>query len=208
MPLPQLHVEGNRIKDQSGKTVILRGVSIADPASLMFYRRDRPYDLFKIMELAVNEWHSNVIRLPVHPDGIDDVPGFEGDMEKYFRKYIVPAVDKAAGLGSYAIIDLHIFEDYTTKEKDRLIREFWGIAAPYYRDAAHVLFELFNEPIKPDDWDTWIKYAQPWVDMIKKLAPKNLLLVGGPRWCQNMAGAAKNPVKGDRKSTRLNSSHH
>lgn len=196
MHLSRLRVDGKFIKNQDNHTVILRGINTADPGSLMFFKRDRPHNLFKIMEQAVFEWHANVIRLPVHPDGIDDVPGFEGDAKKYFIKYIIPAVDKADSLGVYAIIDLHIFEDYTTKEKDRLIREFWGIAAPYYKDAPHVLFELFNEPVKPDDWDTWQKYSQPWVDMIRKLAPDNLLLVGGPRWCQNMSGAAKNPVTG------------
>jgi hypothetical protein len=196
MTLPSLHVSGNTIKDSSGKTIILRGVNTADPGSLMFFKRERPHDLFKIMEMAVKEWRANVIRLPVHPEGIDDVPGFEGDIKKYFTTYIIPAVDKAAKLGVYAIIDLHIFEDYTTAEKDRLIRAFWGIAAPYYKDTAHVMFELFNEPVKPDDWDTWKTYSQPWVDMIRKLAPENLLLVGGPRWCQNMAGASKNPISG------------
>ena len=196
MHLSRLHVEGNRIKDQTGKTVTLRGFSIADPASLMFYKRGRPLDLFQIMESAVMEWRANVIRLPVHPDGIDDVPGFVGDLKGYFGKYIKPAVEKAEELGVYAIIDLHIFDDYTTSEKNALVMEFWGIAASYYKDAPHVLFELFNEPVKPDDWDMWQKYAQPWADMIGKLAPDNLLLVGGPRWCQNMAGAAKNPVQG------------
>lgn len=196
MKLLPLHTEGKYLKDSSGNTIILRGVNIADPASLMFFRRERPHDLFKIMDMAVREWRAGVIRLPVHPDGIDDVPGFEGDAEKYFRKYLIPAVDRAKELGVYAIIDLHIFEDYTAKEKDDLIRGFWGIAAAYYRDAPHVLFELFNEPVKPDDWDKWRETAQPWVDMIRGIAQENILLMGGPRWCQNMSGAAKNPFKG------------
>jgi endoglucanase len=196
MAAPGLHVDGKFIRDTAGRPVILRGVSIADPKSLMFFKRERPHDLFKIMEIAALEWRASVIRLPVHPDGIDDVPGFEGDIKKYLKEYLAPAVSKAAELGVYAIIDLHLFEDYTVKEKDSLIREFWGIVAPYYRDAPHVLFELFNEPVRPDDWDTWQRYCRPWADMISKAAPKNILLVGGPRWCQNMAGAAKNPVDG------------
>jgi endoglucanase len=197
MTLQNLHTKRNLIQDINGKTIILRGVSTADPGSLMFHKRGRPYDLFEIIKMAVNEWHANVIRLPVHPDGIDDVPGFEGDVEKYFKAYIVPAADMAAELGVYVIIDLHIFDDYTTLEKDKLIRKFWGVVAPYYKDAPHVLFELFNEPVKPDDWDTWKKHSQPWVDYIRKLAPDNLLLAGGPRWCQNMAAAAKNPLTGN-----------
>ena len=32
--------------------------------------------------------------------------------------------------------------------------------------------------------------------MIRGLAPKTVILAGGPQWCRNMSGAAKNPVKG------------
>lgn len=196
MNLPWLHVDGKYIRDASNKEVILRGVSVADPKSLMFFKRGRPYDLFRIMDIAVNEWHANVIRLPVHPGGIDDVPGFEGGINNYLKDYLAPAVAKAVELGVYAVIDLHIFDDYTTKEKGRLVRDFWSAVAVYYKETPDVLFELYNEPIKPDNWDTWREYCQPWVDMVRKIAPSNLIVAGGPRWCQNMAGAAKNPLKG------------
>jgi hypothetical protein len=196
MSLARLNVAGNTITGASGKAVTLRGVSIADPKSLMFFKRKRPYDLFQIMEMAVNEWHSNVIRLPVHPDGIDDVPGFENNVDSYLKDYLAPAVRKAGELGAYAIIDLHLFDDYSTKEKNSLVRNFWSRVAAYYKETPHVIFELFNEPVKPDNWDTWAGYCQPWVDMIRNIAPENVILAGGPRWCQNMAGAAKNPIKG------------
>ncbi len=191
-----LRVDGRYIKDPSGKPVILRGVNVADPKSLMYFRRERPYDCLKIIEIAVKEWGANVVRLPVHPEGIDDVAGFEGNVEKYLREFIVPAVDKAAELGAYAIIDLHLVQDYGAKKDDALVRGFWKIAASYYRGFPSVMFELYNEPINPDNWHTWRKCCQPWVDMIRGIAPDNLILVGGPRWCQNMAAAAGDPVEG------------
>ncbi len=191
-----LHVEGRYLKDQENKTKILRGVSIADPKSLMFYKRERPYDLFKIMELACNEWHSGVIRLPIHPGGIDDIQGWEDNMNKYMEEYLIPAVEKAIDLKVYVIIDLHIFGDYMDKLADNQIRSFWKFAAPYYKSSPNVLFEIFNEPIKPDIWDTWLEIAQPWVDFVREMAPRNIILMGGPRWCQNMSGAAKNPFRG------------
>src|SRR5208283_3099858 len=102
-----LNVKGKYIEDQEGNAKILRGVSIADPKSLMFYKRDRPYDLFKIMEMAVNEWHANVIRLPIHPGGIDDIPGWGENIDEYMKDYLIPAVSKAIDLNTYVIIDLH-----------------------------------------------------------------------------------------------------
>jgi hypothetical protein len=69
--------------------------------------------------------------------------------------------------------------------------------APKYANSPNVIFELYNEPIYPDDWAAWKKTAQPWVDIIRASAPKNLILIGGPRWSQNVSEAATNPFKGN-----------
>jgi len=192
-----LHTDGRFLNDEEGNARILRGVSIADPKSLMFHKRERPYDLFQIIDMAVKEWHCGVIRLPIHPGGIDDVPGWEDDIVKYTEKYIQPVVQKAVDLNIYIIIDLHIFGNYIEKIADEQIRNFWKVAAPAYKNVPNVLFEIFNEPVKPDIWDAWKDTAQPWIDFVRFFASKNIIIAGGPRWCQNMSGAAKNPFNGE-----------
>ncbi len=69
--------------------------------------------------------------------------------------------------------------------------------APKYKNNPYVLYEVFNEPILPDNWSTWkTTIAQPAVNLIRSLAPDNLVLVGGPYWSSHMAGAATDPVIG------------
>jgi hypothetical protein len=79
---------------------------------------------------------------------------------------------------------------------DAVTRAFWKYVAPKYAGTPNVIFELYNEPIYPDNWNTWKKTAQPWVDLIRSVAPRNLILIGGPRWSQNVAEAASSPFDG------------
>jgi len=74
--------------------------------------------------------------------------------------------------------------------------------APRYAEDPHVIFEVYNEPTLPamyvNDWYTpkyagvwrrWKKTAQPWVDIIREHAPRNLIVVGSPGWSAMPEGA-------------------
>jgi len=192
----QLYVSGKKIKTKSGKVIILRGVSIADPEALNSYVRGRFLNLNQIMEIAVRDWSVNVIRLPVHPFGIDDQPGWNKNQLDYLENHLNLAVKKSIELGIYLIIDLHLICDYVTKEIDKLVTSFWSKVAYLYHDYTNLIFEIFNEPLYPDDWNKWQATVTPWIDLIREFTKDTLLLVGGPRWCQNMSGAVKKPIPG------------
>jgi endoglucanase len=194
--IEKLFVDNKKIKTQKGQEKILCGVSIADPEALNNYVRGRFLNLHQIMEIAVFDFRVNVIRLPVHPYGIDDQPGWISNPESYLKNHLDKAINKSIELDIYVIIDLHLICDYTSDEINKLVTSFWTQIAPIYSDYPNVIYELFNEPLYPDDWNKWKEIAQPWIDLIRKYAPDTLLLVGGPRWCQNMSGAAKNPFSG------------
>ncbi|WP_135364602.1 glycoside hydrolase family 5 protein [Halosimplex halophilum] len=127
---PQLHRDGNKLKDPSGNEVILRGVNIADPARLA--RSWRGKDTMGVFEKATSTddadeggWYSRIIRIPTQPQDIssaandlqmvhdDDwgplLPGQidESDMETYFSTYVDPLVDAAEEQGLYVMIDYH-----------------------------------------------------------------------------------------------------
>jgi hypothetical protein len=61
-PLSRIAVQGNHFVDEGGRTVIFRGVNVADPDSLA---RDGHWnrELFQ----AIASWGANVVRVPVHP---------------------------------------------------------------------------------------------------------------------------------------------
>jgi len=192
---PWLSISGRYIKDPGGKNVILRGVSLVD-ISVANSRTRNANALIDMATDNANGWYARVVRLPVYPDAIDGQPGWKTDPAAYFSKHLDPAVQHCISKQIYCIIDWHYIKDYNSNEVDTATRAFWKYVAPKYANSPNVIFELYNEPIYPDSWSTWKTTAQPWVDIIRAAAPKNLILIGGPRWSQNVAEAATNPFTG------------
>jgi len=190
-----LAVSDRYIKDSNGRSVILRGVSLVDVA----VANSRTRNANALIDMATDHadgWYARVVRLPVYPGSIDGQPGWNADPDVYFTEHLDPAVQYCISKQIYCIIDWHYIKDYTSSDVDTATRAFWNYVAPKYASSPNVIFELFNEPIYPDDWSTWKKTAQPWVDIIRAAAPKNLILIGGPRWSQNVAEAATSPFAG------------
>ena len=153
-----------------------------------------------VVDKAVNEFHAQVIRITVHP-GDPNYPteGWFSEInggEKYFNNHVKPLVDDLTSKGIYSIIDLHYVSDWSGLYPR--VKEFWTYMAPKYKDNPYVIYEIFNEPIYPDNWNSWKdEIAQPAVNLIRSLAPDNLIIVGGPFWSSHMSGAATNPVQGN-----------
>jgi endoglucanase len=192
---PWLSVSGRFIKDPSGNTVILRGVSLIDVSVANSRTRNARQQIDMATDNA-NGWYARVVRLPVYPDAIDGQPGWNANPDAYFNNHLNPAVQECIARQIYCIIDWHYIRDYNSSAVDTATRNFWNYVAPRYRTVPNVIFELYNEPINPDSWSTWKTWAQPWVNLIRAAAPNNLILVGGPRWSQNVAEAATNPFTG------------
>lgn len=199
-PIGWLNVQGNKIVNDQGQQVILKGVNIADPEHLNTKSNERPGISARIIANAATEtYHAQVVRLPILP-GNPSYPteGFFGPIngrEIYFKKHIEPLVNELTSKGIYVIIDLHYISDYQNLFPQ--VKEFWTFMAPKFNNNPYVIYEIFNEPILPDNWTTWKNtIAQPATDLIRAIAPNNLILVGGPYWSSHMAGAATNPVTG------------
>ena len=197
---PWLQVVGNKILNGKGERVILKGVNIADPQHLDTKPWERPgVTARSIASLATDEFHAKVIRLPILP-GDPNYPteGFfspTNGREIYFQKHIAPLVEELTKKGIYVILDLHYISDYGNLYSK--VHEFWQFMAPKYKDNPLVIYEIFNEPIYPNNWSTWKStIAQPIVNLIRTHAPNNLVLVGGPYWSSNILGAATSPVEG------------
>lgn len=185
IPTPWLHVEGKWIKDPKGNNVVLRGISLAGLA------QTRSKTVNQRIDMATNTadgWYSRVVRLPVEPEKWNTAP------DDYFKNILDPAVQYCIGKGIYVIIDWHHvahYEQHTTATTN-----FWNYIAPKYKNIPNVLYEVYNEPIDPNNWTTFKNWIQPIVDRIRSKAPKNLVLVASPRWATKLSGAIDNPVTG------------
>ncbi len=192
---PWLSVSGRFIRDPQGNNVVLRGVSLVD-VSVANSRPRNAVTLTNMVTDDANSWYARVVRFPVYPNAIDGQPGWIANPDSYFNNHLDPAIQNCISRQIYCIIDWHYISDYTSNTIDTTTRAFWSYVAPRYANTPNVIFELYNEPINPDNWSTWKTTAQPWVNLIRSLAPNNLILIGGPRWSQNLSSAASDPFVG------------
>jgi len=187
-----LHVEGRRFVTSNGEVVRLQGLMPSEPYELEGKKRfSRPF----FEEMATSG--ANVIRIPVHPHTWTENPD-------YLWRYLDPAVAWAGELGLYAIIDWHSIGNIETGEApllpelyshtEEMTVEFWTQVASYFRDAPHVLFEVFNEPqgISPEDWQ---RKATELVAVIRKQGARQPAIVGGTDHGRDLAWVLVTPVE-------------
>lgn len=191
--VPWLYVDGNRIKDSSGNNVTLRGVSILAPEHNNECTTCASKPISEMLEWQADAgrgWQSRVVRLQVTCAKVSDPA-------QSFADIIDPYVQQAIAKGLYIIVDLHFVSNYGSGGIPQVfVMNFWKYVAPKYANTPNVLFEIYNEPINPDVWTTWKSYIQPVIDTIRAVAPRNIILVGGPQWSTRVNSAAANPMTG------------
>ncbi|MCU0914333.1 MAG: glycoside hydrolase family 5 protein [Planctomycetes bacterium] len=204
--LPWLHVEGNKIKDPRGQEVMLRGISLID----LGYTESRHGGVLQMIDRITDPhdpqgsspgWYPTVVRLPIcPPDAGSGAPlRWQPNEDSFYRDLLRPVVNSCAKKNLYVILDWHYVSD--TGPKVAQTSAFWRYMAPRFAHDSHVLFELFNEPMNQvgaerESWLSVRKDMQTWVDIVRTYASDNLILVGGPRWCQILAPMATDPVAG------------
>ena len=191
--VPWLYVDGNRIKDSSGNNITLRGVSILAPEHNNECTTCNTKSISEMLEWQADAgrgWQSRIVRLQVTCAKVSDPA-------QSFADIIDPYVQQAIAKGLYVIVDLHFVSNYGSGGIPQVfVMNFWKYVAPKYANIPNVLFEVYNEPINPDVWTTWKSYIQPVIDTIRAVAPRNLILVGGPQWSTRVNSAAANPMVG------------
>lgn len=195
--VPWLHVSGNQIKDASGNAVTLRGVSLLAPehnGECTTCGGSKPIsEMLAWQADASRGWYSRIVRLCVTTAKV-------ADPEHSFAEVIDPYVQLAVAKGLYVIVDLHYVSDFDagsgTGVKQQTVLDFWNYVAPRYANTPNVLFEVYNEPINPDNWASWKAFIQPVVTAIRAVAPNNLILVGNPQWSTRVNAAVTDPIAG------------
>lgn len=201
--IPGLSVEGNKLVDEDGNPITLRGVSIADPYRLNHV--DNRFSEAIFQELL--DWNVNVVRVPIHP-------GWWQAEKDYAQKYLDSVVQWGRKYGFYIILDWHAIGNPLTgqaqnpgwKEKGytiydsslELAENAWARLAERYGENSHVIFELFNEPTARGSlpkWSTWKSELTDLVDKIRERAENKLILVSGWEWSHNLGGFSTYPIE-------------
>lgn len=203
---PELKVVGNQVLTVEGKPVWLQGLSVD---SMQWSQGE---NVLWTIRVAIDDWKSNVIRLPVHETfwfgkGKGQPPGGEAA----YRETVDQAIKLASTRGAWVVLDLHGFGAPTEAHV-----AFWKEAAVRYRNNPAVLFELFNEP-HGLTWEVWrnggslkdVKHndvnptentlkteaddtpgMQALVKTVRDTGAKNILVIGGLDWAYDLSGVA------------------
>ena len=142
-----------------------------------------------------------VLRLPIKDYHLDTF-----SLEQVYQT-LQAGIDECVAQKVYCIIDWHAVDgeesaDWRSPKTQRRTKDFWHYMAPRFSNYSNVIFELYNEPGYPklvtaENWLGWRDVAQEWVNMIRKDAPDNIILISSPLWAQITQFAPLYPFEGD-----------
>lgn len=194
-----IRVDGNRFANESGETMIFKGLSISDPDKI---EKDGRWS--KAHFEVIKSWGANVVRIPVHPISVR-----QRGIENYV-KLLDQAVDWCSELGLYVIIDWHsignlnmeMFQANMYETTKRETFYFWKIISRHYKEIPAVAFyEVYNEPtvfngtLGSCTWSEWKEIVEDIVDVIYAHDKSVIPLVGGFNWAYDLRDMKFNPIE-------------
>jgi len=176
----QLAVNGKFLVNQQSEPVMLTGVSYG-----WHNWWPRFYNEESVTWLA-EDWGCSVVRaaLGVGPRGS------YLDRKEWSLEKIEAVIEGAIQNDIYVIIDWHSHEFHEEEAK-----AFFTEMAKKYGDHPHVIYEIFNEPVR-DSWEKVKAYSVEVIKAIRKHDPDNIILVGNPHWDQDIHIVADSPIEG------------
>ena len=174
-----LSVRGNRVVDQHGQPVTLRGMSL-------FWSQWAPrfYNAEAIGWLA-RDWKVTLVRVAVAVPGGGYLEHPERETAKAER-----AIEAAVANGLYVIVDWHAHDP--APEQAAI---FFQHIASKYGHLPNIIYETWNEPLEHHNWPGVVKpYHMDLIPKIRAIDPHNLIVAGTPAWSQDVDVAAADPL--------------
>lgn len=172
------------ILDESGKKVTLKGMS---SHGLAWYQNFYNFSTLKHLK---DDWKISVFRIAMYTEewgGYISNPGI--------KTKVNGIVDAAISLDLYVIIDWHILKDGNPRTHEKEAALFFDEMSKTWGGFPNVIFEICNEPNGYANWNNSIKpYAETIIPIIRKNAPKSLVIVGTGSWSQDILAPAQDPL--------------
>jgi endoglucanase len=178
----RLRVKGNRVVDQRGQPIQLRGMS-------WFWSQWTDFYVAKNVDVMVDDWKATLVRAAL---GVENDGGYLQNPQANVAK-VRTLVDRAIERGVYVIIDWH--DHHAQDHKAQAISFFREMAQTYGKEP-HVIFEIYNEPMNVS-WPVVKAYAEDLIRTIRDAGSNNLIIVGTPTWSQDVDVAANDRITSD-----------
>ncbi len=170
-------------------------------------------NVLKSTRVAMDDWGSNCIRLPLSQDRWFGWAQWQTDGGEAYRKLVDQVLAEVRQRKGWLVLDLH-WSNGGVKGKhmqqhampDQYSKLFWEDLATRYKNDPVVLFDLYNEP-RDVSWNVWQKggsvtngvdgggtvtYESPGmqglVDAIRAKGAKNVVVIGGLDWAYDLTG--------------------
>lgn len=185
-----LQVKGNRLADQNGNPIQLKGISTH---GLSWYPQYVNQDFFTQMR---DEWNVEIVRLAMYTAEYNGYCVGDEANKQTLKNVIGEGVNHATNLGMYVIIDWHILSDSNPLQNKEEAKAFFAEMAERYQGYNNVIYEICNEPNSGASWSDIKAYANEVIPVIREKDQDAIILVGTPNWSQFVNEAAADPVTG------------
>jgi endoglucanase len=176
----KLKVKGTQLVNAKGEAIALHGMSFG------WHNWWPRFYTAGTVKWLHDDWKCSVVRAAM---GVEPDRGYIKDSAGSVSK-IKAVVDAAIKEDIYVIIDWHSHNINLAEAQ-----AFFKNMATAYHAYPNIIYEIFNEP----DHETWPevkKYAEEVIAVIRAIDKDNIILVGSPRWDQDLQLPAADPIKG------------
>lgn len=181
-----LSTSGNRIVNEDGETVVLRGVN---RSGMEYDKKGRGLNEADIQFICL-EWKAQIIRVPFNQDWIMNDMAYLA-----FLDLVISWINK---YGAYALLDLQ-WENTEVKIPpipNAAAILMWQSLAARYKDNPGVLFDIHNEAHNTS-WEAWRSRASQIIVSIQGIHPKALIFISGLDWAYDLRGWQADPLPYD-----------
>jgi endoglucanase len=190
VPSPGIVSVHGRLRAEKARIVGAHGNAVSLAGNSFFWSQwQGKYYTPEVVRWLKTDWCSTIVRgaLGVKPEN----SYLQLPAENIAR--ITRVIDAAIAEDLYVIIDWHDHEAHL--HTAQAVAFFTGIAQRYGHQP-HIIYEIFNEPLKV----SWVRDVKPYAEQviaaIRAIDAENLIIVGSPHWSQDVDIAAADPVKG------------
>ena len=177
----QLSVKGTQLVDKNQNPIVLRGVSFGWHSMWPRFYNAKAVDWLK------KDFNCTVVRAALGIE-IGEYPYLKAT--EFSKEKLEAVVKGAIKSDIYVIIDWHSHNINLQEAK-----VFFAEMSKKYGKYPNVIYEVFNEP----DYETWLEvkaYSEEVIKVIRANDPDNIILVGSPKWDQEVQLPAQDPIKG------------
>lgn len=177
----QLKVVGTQLVDATNEAIVLRGLSFGWHSMWPRFYNEGAVSWLK------KDFKCTVVRAAM---GIEAGESPYIKEPKFSKEKIEAVIKGAIKSDIYVIIDWHSHNVNLEESK-----VFFDEMSKKYGKYPNIIYEVFNEP----DYETWPEvkaYAEEVIKVIRTNDPDNIILVGSPRWDQDVQLPAQDPIKG------------